>query len=108
MYQILGHKISTGIAPIDDNIINSINENYQVIIKNIRSYQQKIHSKFNKNRREIKYRVGDIVYAKVTNLVGKLKPIYQGPGHIEKMDKFSCFVKFENGTIRRVHVNHLK
>ena len=106
--QILGHKISTGIAPIDDNIINSINENYQVIIKNIRSYQQKIHSKLNKNRREIKYRVGDIVYAKVSNLVGKLKPIYQGPGHIEKMDKFSCFVKFENGTIRRVHVNHLK
>ena len=106
--QILGHIVNTGIAPIDDYIINSLCESNYMIMKNIKAYQQKIHDKINKNRREIKYKAEDIVYARISNLKGKLRPMYQGPGHIEKMDKLSCFVKFENGVTRRVHINHLK
>ena len=70
-FQILGHKTNTGIAPIDDYIISSLSESNHMIMKNIKVYQQKTHNKINKNRREIKYRLGNKVYARISNLNGK-------------------------------------
>ena len=107
-YQVLGKKYETGIKWIDNHLEITPHALNHVVINNIKNYQKKIHQTFNKTKRNIKYNVGDTVYAKVSNVNGKLKPLYQGPGVITKMDKYSCFVKFDKNIIRKVHINHLK
>ena len=106
--QIVGIPYTTGIPylyrhidPIQPYILEQADRHAQ-------AYQNKTAQNINKNRRTPLHRVGDIDYVKTPPPHQKLKPIYQGPCTIVELANYSAQVQFEDGLIRRVHVNHLK
>lgn len=105
---IIGEPTLTGIKTLDQNIIMDTKSPSKEVNEKSRRYMAKRRIKENKYRRYINYKVGETVYVKVTNVSGKLQPIYQGPGKITEIKGHQVTVKIQENILRRVHVDFLK
>ena len=106
--QIVGIPYTTGI-PCQDRHIDPIQPYIlEKAERHAQAYQNKTAKKTNIHRRSIQYKIGDVVYVKTPPPHQKLKPIYQGPAKLIDLAHYSAKVQFNDGIIRRVHINHLK
>ena len=72
--------------------MNSAFERYHLIAKRIKQKGEKRTEKVNKNKREVRYKIGDKVLVKADNkskaldsMTGKLLAIYEGPYTIKRI-----------------------
>ena len=112
-YEILNNKMLDiklpGIISCKDNIMKNAND----LLNRIKLVNSKTrvvnHRKFNKNKRNRKFEIGDFIFTKIPKPVNKLKPRFEGPFEIVDVheSRHSYFIK-KNDSVMRVHINNIK
>ena len=107
-YQILGIHQNTGVRYIDRFKNTDMPDVSEQVSKRLQKYQENLINQSTGYKRKISNKINQKVYVKETKLIGKLAPRYKGPAIITKLVGYSAWVKFQDGTVRKVHLDHLK